>query len=353
MARAVWRSVSVSIGCLALVVGACSPVSPASSSAAVPSVAASAAPSVRPSAARPVVRVGDPWIAFQQFSARSEVMLVRPDGSDLHSPTSALPGGDRTNPDWSPDGSMLVFAVGDGARDDLWVVRTDGTGARLLADCEGDCVWLDDPAWSPDGRHVLFTRTATRDGASVGSLERIDVGSGTVTLIQTAAPKHFYAGARWSPDGRSVVLEVLEFASASVDSDIVDVSLAIIDLARPTAAGRALTERGTFPETAAWQRDGGRIVFAARPAPGAAGTDLFEIRPNGSGLRRLTNLTNEGGSATHPDVSADGTAIVFTAQRPGEGRTVLGQVNGSGGTVRSATGATYLDGVHPRLRPGT
>jgi Tol biopolymer transport system component len=144
---------------------------------------------------------------------------------------------------------------------------------------------------------------------------------------------------------------VVEFTGKTFDSDIADVSLAIIDLAAPTPAGRSLTKRGTFPETAAWAPDGSRIVFGALDAPGATGDDLFEIRPDGTGLRRITNIAKQGGNATHPDVSADGKSVVFAATLPGESRTVLGLVDLAGGAVRPATGATYIEGVHPRLRP--
>lgn len=360
MSRTTLRSGWALVASATVAVGACasSPVAssagPAAATSAVPSVTAGAtrlAPTARPRPSAPVVRAGEPWIAFERFAPGADVVLVRPDGSDLHSPTRDVRGGDRTNPDWSPDGSMLVFAVNDAGRDVLWVVNADGTGARRLVDCEGDCRWLDDPAWSPDGRSVLFTRGVTADGQSVGTLEQVDVASGAVELIETAAPKHFYAGARWSPDGKSVVLEVVEVASKSFDSDIADVSLAIIDLAAPTPAGRSLTKPGTFPETAAWARDGSRIVFGAFDAPGATGDDLFEMRPDGTGLRRITTLAKEGGNATHPDVSADGKSVVFAAQLPGETRTVLGLMDFADGDVRSATGATYIDGVHPRLRP--
>lgn len=299
-----------------------------------------------------LVRPGEPWIVFQQFSDRSTVTLVRPDGTGLHSPTDAVPGGDQTNPDWSPDGSQLVFARAADDREDLWVVDADGTDAHQLTACEGDCVYLDDPDWSPDGRTVLFSRLrVTADGDAIATLEWVDVASGATSVIVQADPGHFYAGQRWSPDGRSVVLEVVELDGPSASSEVVDVSLAVIDLAAPTSSGHELLGSGRFPETAAWTADGSSIVFGALEAAGAAATDLFLIGPDGTDLRRLTALGTEGGSATHPDVAADGTSVIFTAMLPGGRGPVLGRVGLDGGEILPATGDAFLEGVHPRQRP--
>jgi Tol biopolymer transport system component len=233
-------------------------------------------------------------------------MLIRPDGSGLHSPTNDVPGGDQTNPDWSPDGSQLVFPVFDGTHEDLWVVNADGTGARLLADCSGEC-----------------------------------------SNIVRPEPGFAYAGQRWSPDGASIVLEVLRLSAPSLTADIEDVSLAIIDVAAPTPAGRELLGSKRFPETAAWSPDGSVIVFGALREPGASSTDLFLIRPDGSGLRQIT----QGASATHPEVSRDGASVIFTASRPGMADSVLAQVPIGGGEITPATGTEFIAGVHPRVRP--
>jgi Tol biopolymer transport system component len=300
----------------------------------------------------PVVGDGEPWIVFQQFLDKSTVTLARPDGSDLHSPTLDVPGGDQTNPDWSSDGSQLVFAVAGDDRENLWIVNADGTDARVLAECEGDCMYLDDPDWSPDGEAVLFSRMRRGDGGTaIGTLEQVDVASGETSVIVQAEPGHFFAGQRWSPDGTSIVLEIVQLSGATMDSDVVDVSLAIIDLAAPTPAGRELLGSGRFPETATWAPDGSLIVFGALDEPGGSGPDLYAINPDGTGLRQVTTLASEGGSATQPEVTADGASVVFVATIVGIGGPVLGQIDLDGGEIIPATGAEFASGVHPRLRP--
>lgn len=329
-----------------------SPIASAIPPSPGPSIARTALPTstVAPTAApTPVVGVGEPWIAFTP-DGPYQVRLVRPDGTDMHSPTGDVPPGTQTNPDWSRDGQTLVFGLTSGTRDDLWIVGADGRGARVLLDCEAPCAWFDDPAWAPDGRGVLFSRMAEVGATGVGTLERVTVDSGAVEVLATAAPKDFYAGQRWSPDGRSVVLEVVHRSGTAVSDDIVGVDLAIIELADPRPAGRRLVAPGLWPETAAWTPDGKEIVFAALPARGGEGKDLYAIRPDGTGLRRLTTLADQGGNATHPDVSPDGRIVVFSATLAGE-RPILASVPIAGGAWTQATLGEPVRGVHPRLRP--
>ena len=350
MGRSVPMRLLVVLAIAAAVAGCTSsPPAPSAPSSASPSASAAAPTTAATPSPTPIsVADGESWIAFQQFPGKSTVTLVRPDGSGLHSPTLTVPGGDQTNPDWSPDGSQLVFAVASGTSENLWVVNVDGTGARLLADCTGDCANLDDPAWSPDGRSVLYSRNGTNTaGEVVSSLEQVDVASGATEVLVRAAPGHFYAGQRWAPDGASIVLEVVELTSPAAGSDVEDVSLAVIDVRAPTPEGRELLGSKRFPETAAWSPDGNVIVFGALEAPGESGTSLYAIRPDGTDLRLITRDV----PATHAEVSRDGSAVLFAATIPGRDGTVLAQVPIDGGEITPATGTEFIDGVHPRVRP--
>ena len=70
----------------------------------------------------------------------------------------------RTSPDWSPDGTRVLFAYGCGAESGFYVVNADGTGAKKLTATTGSPTTgqAHDPTWSPDGRRIAFSRA--KDG---------------------------------------------------------------------------------------------------------------------------------------------------------------------------------------------
>src|SRR5678815_5223842 len=64
------------------------------------------------------------------------------------------------NPAWSPDGKHLVFqSERIAGRTNLYVINVDGTGERLLTRTVGDDTH---PSWSPDGTTIVFD--SNRDG---------------------------------------------------------------------------------------------------------------------------------------------------------------------------------------------
>jgi Tol biopolymer transport system component len=319
---------------------------------ATPTAASTAARAPTASTSLPEPSHGG-WIAHQESTGtREEVFVVRTDGSDAHSLTSAVPGINLTNPDWSPDGRRLVFAAtGMDGLDDLWTVDAEGLGPAMILDCAGDCVWLDDPAWSPDGKSIVYARMARIAGAGVGTLETLDVATGEVSVVLPAAEKDFFAGARWSPDGKSIVLEVAHRADSSVYSDIVGVTLSAVDVSAATPEIRSLTDPSLFAATADWSPNGELIVYSALPTRDAEQPDLFVIHPDGSGATRLTTLAEQGSYAEQPTFSADGAEVVFVgALAAGEDDRLL-TVASSGGDIRSATGDVVVNGHHPRIRP--
>jgi Tol biopolymer transport system component len=300
--------------------------------------------------------VAAPWLLFQEDAgARQEVAMIRTDGTDQMAPFHDLAGGDQTNPDWSPDGSRVVFAMSDGEREDLWVADADGSNARVLIDCAFLCRWLDDPDWSPDGAQIVYSRTILRpNGWGIGTLETVDVATGKTRIVLGPWRREFTAGARYSPSGRQIVFEKVHKAQRGPDSEVDGVTLSVVRLDRPGHKVRSLTDPQLYAATADWSPDGQRIVYSALGASDGEAPDLFWIRPGGGTPTRITSVSDDGGFAAEPSWLPDGSGVFFSGHLvAGPGSPELLRVNVDGTGLGSALGDSTIYGRHPRIQPGS
>ncbi|HKA25757.1 MAG TPA: hypothetical protein VKD88_00165 [Gaiellaceae bacterium] len=161
-------------------------------------------------------------------------------------------------------------------KDQIVVMHTDGSGRRLLT--KQDSL---DPVWSPDGKRLAFldhgqrlvVMNADGNGRRIVSQER-----GLLAEDEIAS---------WSPDGKQLAF------GAKLDMGADHLFVVNAD----GTGKRGLGVRGSGPD---WSPDGKQIVFTD-------GEGLIAvIRPDGSGLRRLTDF---GCSSDPPRWSPDGKRI--------------------------------------------
>ncbi|MGZ4337687.1 MAG: hypothetical protein ACXVRA_10270 [Gaiellaceae bacterium] len=71
----------------------------------------------------------------------------------------------------SPDGKLIAFTGGDGKRHHIYLIGSDGSQLRKL----NDLAWDEQPAWSPDGKQLVFAGLVTLKGGDAASHEQIYV----------------------------------------------------------------------------------------------------------------------------------------------------------------------------------
>jgi dipeptidyl aminopeptidase/acylaminoacyl peptidase len=103
---------------------------------------------------------------------------------------------DAAGPDWSPDGTALVFAHTQNPG--LGIIGADGTGARSLTSSKDQ-----QPAWSPDGRKIAFAHCASGTGLSCAWQIFEIAPDGTARRARTSDDAEAATlGPSWAPDSR-------------------------------------------------------------------------------------------------------------------------------------------------------
>lgn len=269
------------------------------------------------------------------FTRADGLYVMRADGSGARRVMPALYAGGTA---WSPDGTKLVFAGGEG----IWVMDANGRHQVRVA-TGGSPYWLGlipsrglfypratnfgSPTWSPDGRRIAFTAfqgvenrdiwVMNADGSNQHRLKRTPFFEGEMdwsplggwlvfdsggwvsdvyvmrtngSNLRNLTPNGGWVGSGqpgWSPDGRRIVF------------------------GRPSgiwvmaASGRLqvrLTSNKAGDSGPDWSPDGRKIAFVRRLESGKdTSSEIYVMNADGTGAKRLThNHVAEGSPAWQP-----------------------------------------------------
>ena len=351
---------------LVLALAACSGTPAASSAIATdaasplvssPPTTAASSPSASPSATAPGDRS---WIAYQwDLGDGARILLVRLDGTDQH---VLRPRFIAYHPDWSPDGTQVAFDAETGGGNEIWVINADGTETELIVagtrDCAISCGEVAEPAWSPDGSKIAFVRFKLgASGLEAGAIEVQDIASGDRHVVFRAPLNTALDDPRWSSDGRAIAFTMTRYPDSQITLGTATGSaIAVISVTEANVEPLVLTDWSMFANYPDWRPGSDEIVFSTYGLGEFQATDepsnLYIVKPDGSGLTALTTFGNADQRATQPTWTPDGSRIIFT---------LVGQQadfdNPRHAAFIDADGSNLVDteitATHPRLRPGT
>lgn len=123
-----------------------------------------------------------------------EVFTMNADGSNVRQLTSN--GVMDHEAQWTPDASLLVFMSLRGGAADIYTMQPDGSNVTPLT--SGG--WNADPEFSPDGQLIIFSGTMPSPGVYVMNRD----GTGRRALVTDPCFNFGESGAHFSPDGQRV-----------------------------------------------------------------------------------------------------------------------------------------------------
>lgn len=203
-------------------------------------------------------------------------------------PSSIQPG----SVDWGT-GSRIFFAHQVSRVSQLISINADGTGARQLTH---DQLGVLDPAWSPDGRSIAFTRLLGHDHSEVFVADADGHHARQLTIAPPGLDR-YDSQPTWSPDGKQI-----GFLSSANGGEI--------DIVRVDGRGRREVA-GVDASGLRWSPDGRDFAYSVDDPASDAGGRLVMVMPADGSADGHTIA-----KGTEPDWSPDGTRVVFVHVEP-------------------------------------
>ena len=215
-------------------------------------------------------------VLFHNDTGRFEICVVTFDGGDVKRLTQSADRDSRA-PAWSPDGKLIAFEGAAGNDGDIYVMKADGSGARVLA---AHAAHDGTPTWSPDGKQIAFASQRHGDSAIfVMTADGTDVKQITERDVMASDPA-------WSPDGTYIAWVARHRPDRKWVCDL--------RVVKPDGTGkRTLLAQKETIASPTWSPGSDWLAFSCKDAT----SDIHIIDINGDGHTVLLNDKEQDG---HP-----------------------------------------------------
>ena len=242
--------------------------------------------------------------------ARIYLRQIADDGRDVPLTTEDAPANQRW-PQWSPDGQRILFQAGFRERygrttealgGTIYTVPALGGTPRALLEPSASDAFA--PAWSPDGRQIVFVRK--------GALY-VMAADGSQPPRMLIEAEGAYAP-RWSPDSSRIAYSVGSERFIFGTTHLANAAPAAIWIVRVSDAEATKVLPGDALNTAAvWTPDSRNLLFVSDRE---GRRDVYRISVGSHGAGGAPQRVTTGIDAHTIGLSADGRRLAYSTYRP-------------------------------------
>jgi serine/threonine-protein kinase len=263
-------------------------------------------------------------VAYSAGNSSRMRVFLRPVGGGRTIPLSDDSTSVETHPQWSPDGSSLLFLTRGGVS----VSPALGGSSRAIVPPAAQASVMT-ATWSPSGREIAFARG--------DSILVVPAGGGPARLVGTGA--YDVHSCSWSPNGKWIACVAGNSESVFPGEGFGNLAPSTVVLF-PAGGGKPIgvVESRVFNQSPAWSPDGSRLLLVSnRDGP----RDIYALllsssgRPKGEPTRLTTGL-----GAISVSLSADGRLLSYAVYSAQANLWSVPVAAGGSVTAKSATQVT-------------